>query len=163
MRFFDEKGRVFGLINIIDLLVILVILVAAGGVYYVRFSGLTPSSRVEEKTIEAVFLVNNVRMATVNVIKPGDKVRESKSNTFIGEVVGKDVQPTTVTVVQPDGTISETSSTSRKDVYVKVRGTGSVSENAIMMGSQEMRIGVRVQLKTNMWAVETTVMEIVLK
>lgn len=163
MRLFDQKGRVFGLINIIDLLVVLVILIAAGGVYYVRFSGLSPSRRVEEKTIEAVFLVNNVRSATVDVIKAGDKVRESKSNTFLGEVIGKEVQPTTVTVVQPDGTISESSSATRKDVYVKVRGVGSVSENAIVMGSQEMRIGARVQLKTNMWAVETTVMEIVLK
>jgi len=163
VRLFDEKGRVLGLINIIDLLVIMVILVAAGGVYYVRFSGLTPSSRVEQKTIEAVFLVNNVRSATVDVIKSGDKVRESKSNTFIGEVIGKDVQPTTVTVVQPDGTISESSSATRKDVYVKVRGTGSVSENAITMGSQEMRIGAKVSLKTNIWAVETTVMEIVIK
>lgn len=161
---FDEKGRLFGVINIIDLMVLVIILVAAGGVYYVRFwPGRAASTRGEPRTIEAVVLVQNVRMATVNVIKVGDKVRESKTNTFLAEVVAIDVKPSEVFVQEPDGRFVESTSTTKKDIYITLRGPGTVSENAIVLNGQEIRIGTRIAIKTNLYAVETTAMGITLK
>jgi hypothetical protein len=159
MRLFDEKARLFGVINIIDFLVVVLVLVAAGGFYQMRYGGLG-AAKPQTKAVEAVFLVQNVRMATVDVIKIGDQVRDSRTNNYLGEVVAIDVRPAEILSLQPDGRFVETTSPSRKDIYVTIRGPGTVSPNIIMLGSNEIRIGTRINLKTNLWAVETTVMAI---
>lgn len=164
MRLFDEKARLFGVINIIDLLVIVLVVVASGGFYYVRYgAGVSQANKAQPHTIEAVFLVNNVRMATVNVINVGDHVRDSRTNNYLGEIIALDVKPAEVVVQQPDGRLVESVSSSRKDIYVTLRGPGTVSPNNIILGTNEIRIGTRISLKTNMYAVETTVMEIKFK
>lgn len=164
MRLFDQKGRLFGLINIIDLLVLMLVTVGALGVYYVRFvPGRVAARRAEERGIEATVVVANVRMATVDVIKIGDRVRDSKTNAFLGEVINIDARPAEVVLQQPDGRFVESASTTRKDVYVTISGSGTVSENAITIGGSEIRIGTRIALKTNLYAVESTVMAINIK
>lgn len=157
----DSRGRLFGLINIIDLLVILAIVAAGYGFLHSRLAarGLA-ELRGKEQTIEVTFVVSNVRPATVNVIKPGDRVNDSRTNTYLGEVVSVDVRPAEIAVQGPDGRIYESTSQTRKDVWVTLRGPGRVSPNAILLGSTEVRIGAQVSLKTNIYAVQSTVMAI---
>lgn len=157
MHIIDNKGRIFGLINIIDLLVILVILAVV-----TRFgTGIHQSSAGSQvKEIETVLYVKEVKDATANVIKVGDTVKETKTNGVLGKVTDVEVKPSETLVETADGRIVVYPNPVLKDVYITVKGTGSVNENAIVLGSNEIRIGTSLQIKTNIYSVTSTVMEI---
>lgn len=157
MSFIDKKGRLFGLINVIDLLVIiLVVAVVARFALNPQKSSLTN----EEKKIQVVLLVKDVRDATANVIKEGDIVRETKTNNLLGKVTKVEVKPAETLVNTADGRVLNVPNPVLKDVYVTVEGSATVGENAIVLGGTEIRIGTAVQMKTNLYAVVATVMEI---
>lgn len=157
MHIIDNKGRIFGLINIIDLLVILVILAVVA-----RFGAKIHQSSVgsQAKDIEAVLYVKEVKDATADVIKVGDTVKETKTNGVLGKVTNVEVKPSETLVETADGRIVVYPNPVLKDVYITVKGTGSVNENAIVLGSNEIRIGTSLQIKTNIYSVTSTVMEI---
>ncbi|WP_213951311.1 DUF4330 domain-containing protein [Tepidanaerobacter syntrophicus] len=157
MHIIDNKGRIFGLINIIDLLVILVILAVVA-----RFGTKIHQSSVgsQAKDIETVLYVKEVKDATADVIKVGDTVKETKTNGVLGKVTNVEVKPSETLVETADGRIVVYPNPVLKDVYITVKGTGSVNENAIVLGSNEIRIGTSLQIKTNIYSVTSTVMEI---
>ena len=157
MSLIDKKGRVFGLINIIDLLVILLILAVVGR--FALKSQQQPAG-VESKNIEVVLLVKEVRDATANVIKEGDIVRETKSNTLLGKVTKVEVVPSDTLVDTADGRVVNYPNPILKDVYITLVGTGTASENAIVVGNSEIRIGTILNAKTNIYSVISTVMGI---
>lgn len=161
MTLIDSRGRLFGKVNIIDLLVVVMIVLAAYGYWHTRASSAGLAAlRGTDRQIEATFLVSNVRPATVDVIKVGDKVNDSRTNTYLGEITAVRVEPAEIAVTMPDGRIYESSSAIRKDVWVTLRGAGRVSPNAITLGSTEIRVGSQVSLKTNIFAVQSTTMAI---
>lgn len=157
MRLIDGKGRVLGIINIIDLLVILLILGVVGR--YAIKSQIKPAG-VQTKNIEITLLVKDVREATSGVIKEGDIVRETKTNLVLGKVTKVEVKPADTLVNTADGRVVNYPNPVLKDVYVTLVGTGTAGENAVVVGNSEVRIGTQLSVKTNIYAVLTTVMGI---
>ena len=156
MSLIDNKGRVFGLINIIDLLVILLIVAVIG-----RFALMQnkQSAGAVTRNIEVVVHVKEVRDATCNVVKVGDIVRETKTNGVLGKVTNVEIVPSETLVKLPMGVVVYPNPV-YKDMYITIQGQGSAGENAIVLGSNEIRIGTTLQLKTNMYSVTSTVMSI---
>ncbi|TYP57819.1 DUF4330 domain-containing protein [Thermosediminibacter litoriperuensis] len=157
MSLIDKKGRLFGLINIIDLMVILLIVAVAG-----RFALKAQQRPVgsAEKKIEVVLLVKDVRDATASVIKEGDIVRETKTNNLLGKITKVEVRPAETLVNTADGRVVSVPNPVLKDVYVTLEGSGTAGENAIVIGGTEIRIGTVLQIKTNIYSVVATVMGI---
>jgi hypothetical protein len=75
MGLIDNRGRLFGRINVIDFIVIVVVILFLAGVAYTR---LKPGNLqgIEPTTIEVTFLVPNVRGPSINAPELGDIVRE---------------------------------------------------------------------------------------
>jgi len=157
MSLIDNKGRIFGLINIIDLLVILLI-VAVVGRFTLRQK--QQSAGAVTKNIEVVVHVKEVRDATCNVIKVGDIVKETKTNAVLGKITNVKVVPSETLVETADGQVVVAPNPVYKDMYITLSGAGSAGENAIVLGSNEIRVGTTLQLKTNMYSVTSTVMSI---
>lgn len=157
MSLIDKKGRVFGLINIIDLLVILLIVAVVG-----RFTLMQKqkSAGAVTKNIEIVVHVKGVRDATCDVVKVGDVVKETKTNAVLGKITNVEVVPSETLVETADGRIVVAPNPVYKDMYITLQGLGSAGENAIVLGSNEIRVGTTLQLKTNMYSVTSTVMSI---
>ncbi|MDD4570857.1 MAG: DUF4330 domain-containing protein [Tepidanaerobacteraceae bacterium] len=157
MSFIDNKGRFFGLINIIDLLIIILVVAVIG-----RFTLKTQqkSAGAVTKNIEVVLHVKEVRDATADVIEVGDIVKETKTNAVLGEITNLDVKPSDTIVETADGRVVTYPNPVYKDIYITLIGSGSAGENAIVLGSNEIRVGTALQLKTNMYSVTTTVMSI---
>ncbi|MGI6485976.1 MAG: DUF4330 domain-containing protein [Thermoanaerobacterales bacterium] len=157
MKLIDGKGKVFGIINIIDLIVVLLVIAVVA-----RFAMSTTSSplTVETKNIEVVLQVKDVRDATANVIKEGDIVRETKTNVILGKVTKVDVTPAQTLVETADGRVVDYPNPVLKDVSITVVGTGTAGENAIVLGNSEIRIGTSLTVKTNLYSVISTVVEI---
>ncbi len=157
MGLIDKKGKILGLINIIDLLVILLVVAVVG-----RFTMKQNqrSAGVVTRNIEVVLHVKEVRDATADVIEVGDIVKETKTNGVLGKVTNVRVEPSDTLVETADGKVVVYPNPVYKDIYITVLGSGSAGENAIVLGSNEIRVGTTLQLKTNLYSVTSTVMKI---
>lgn len=153
VRLIDDKGRLFGRINVIDLLVVILVLALAGRFSYSRYiSKSLKAIRKEQKPIEVVLVVGAVRQPTVDAIRVGSKVMASKTSTLLGEVVKVEAKPANVVFTGNDGRTYEMPSPSRLDVYVTLRGLGQVSENAVFLGDTEVRVGTLIDIRSNIYA-----------
>ena len=157
MKIIDDKGKLFGLINITDLLAIVLIL-AVMGRFYLKAHQNPPG--LETKKIEVQVLLEEIRDATADVIEVGDIVRETKSNVVLGEVTNIDIKPSATLVETSDGRVVEYPNPVLKDAVITIVGEGTASENAIVVGNSEIRIGTKLGMKTNIYAVTGTVMTI---
>jgi len=83
-----------------------------------------------------------------------------KTNAVLGKVTNVKVVPSETVVETADGRLVVASNPIYKDMYITIQGTGTAGENAIVLGSNEIRIGTTLQLKTNMYSVTSTVMSI---
>ncbi|NLG86481.1 MAG: DUF4330 domain-containing protein [Firmicutes bacterium] len=159
MRLIDEKGRLFGLVNIIDLAVLVLIIAVAArvGLKSKLLKAVNPSTL---QPVEVVLLVEDVRSATADAIAEGDTVLNTKSNAVLGELIKKEVVPAVKEIETADGRLVKAESPFRKDVYITVRGQGQVTGNVIILGGYEMRVGANAQVKGLKFAVNSTVFSV---
>ena len=151
----DSKGRLFGKINLLDLVVLLAILAVAGRFAYGAVKGPAAAPAGQDQVIEMTLRIPAVTDWTVDVIKVGDELYDSKSNTRMGKIVETWTEPAVVVREMPDGIVPHVSDT-HFDLYVTVRGPARVSPNGITMSGIEVKVGRSNQYKSAFWAATGT-------
>lgn len=157
-RFLDERGRIFGKVNVVDVLVLLVI-VAIVVFAVVRFGGAT----AERVPLKVTYTVEEVRQATVDAIArsvPLDATVRDESGTVLGKVEGVEVQATQVEYMTPEGEVKAFDSPIFNDVDIVVRGEGSRSGDTLRIGSVPMVVGRKVTLRGSGFEVQSVIMDI---
>lgn len=116
----DNKGRLFGKINIVDLLIVLLIVTAIGATVY-KF-GFSAHSDVNESDlkIEYVLKTRGVREFTSNSINPGDEIYDEETDDFIGIVTDVRKEEAMDFITKADGTIEYVPKPERYDVFITV-------------------------------------------
>lgn len=159
MRIVDERGRLFGWINLVDLgVIVLVLALAAAGVYKLVTARAGPVRVTRD--VDFTVLVQEVRQATVDVVDAGDLVYEHDSSLPFGTVSAVEVLPATKHAQTSEGEWVLAELPDRYDLVLTVRAQAVVSETAVVVGRMEIRIGTMVTLKTATYAVETRVIGI---
>jgi Domain of unknown function (DUF4330) len=138
-RIVDDRGRLFGRVNIVDLLVLLVI-VAVVVFVAVRFA-----SPTETVPVQITFLVKNIDNRAVEPFKSVGTLEDGGGNV-IGTIEKADVIPTPVELVTLQGELKVFDSFVRSDVSIVVSTTGSVSGDTVHVGRLAARVGAIVQL-----------------
>jgi hypothetical protein len=152
----DEKGRLFGLINIIDLAVVMILLlVLAAGIY--KFLYVNPEYQPELKTVRVELAVEGVRQPTVDAIAVGDQVREKNSNGYFGIIRDIKVSPAVETVATAAGTLVEAEIPGRYDLLLTLESPAEVTEEFVRITGQQIRIGLTPVIRTRTYQVETIV------
>lgn len=135
MKLIDEKGRLFGKINLIDLAVILVVVVAVGALA-MKFFGNDAVDAVKnpDVTISYEVVCEDVPLS----------VAEYCTENYSGQLLssGK-LLPAYITGC----TMTETAE--GYDLYFTIEGTCSYTGNTYSMGSQEVRVGMEHLVKTS--------------
>ncbi|HWI61030.1 MAG TPA: DUF4330 domain-containing protein [Symbiobacteriaceae bacterium] len=145
MTIIDQKGRLFGKVNLLDLLVVLAVLGA--GSWYVYDKFLAPPPPVGNDTVEVTVLVREVREATVNIVQPGLQVSDSRNNAYLGEVIAVRTVP-----AKKFGDNGEVTATGTFfDHYVTIRGKGNITAASITLGGVAMKVGAEQPLASNVW------------
>ncbi|NTW05060.1 MAG: DUF4330 domain-containing protein [Peptococcaceae bacterium] len=137
MKLIDKEGKVFGIINVIDLSVLLLVLLVAVGVGY-KYS--QKSQQTQNVTVEFQVMVPHIRPEIAKAIKIGDKMVQGTSYT---SVVVKDVQikPGYSVNVDAKGQRVESYDPYLVDIYVTNTGKTTLSSASIAMGGQDIRAG----------------------
>ena len=157
-RFLDDRGRIFGKVNVVDILVLLVI-VAVVVFAVVRFT----SAGSEKLPLKVTYTVEAVREATVEAIQRSVPINASVSDeggTVLGRVDRVDVRPTKVEYMTPEGELKAFDSPIFNDVEIVVRGEGSRSGDTLRIGSVPMVVGRKVTLRGSGFEVQSVIMDV---
>jgi len=159
MKIINEKGKLFGLINIIDLGVLLLVLaLAAGGFMYMNRKEAPPQAEMQEYHI--TLKCSGYGDDVVNAIKVGARLYYSSGLTDI-VITDVRVEPAKVDVNTSDGRIVVQDHPTLKDIYVTVKLKDSLDDPMIYINNLHVTVGKDITLKTTRVEVPAKVTSIV--
>lgn len=160
MKIVNEKGKLFGIINIVDLLVLLAVIVAVAAIGTQVFG-----SKVQDAISPQVDCI-----AEVTVIgTPPRIVKEVERQNLKGQrlVAGNEylsatiedvmIEDYVVQAVTADGTIVDARDPSKKDVTFRIKTRVSQGTPSPKIGSQELRAGKTFIVKTQTFECSGTI------
>lgn len=155
----DSKGRLFGLINIIDLAILILLLVLVGAYFY-RDRGATETS-APMATVKV--LCPYLRPEVALQIHEGDQLlaRGQLQPVFVKELRIEQARDS-----EPDakGKIILQEHPFRKDVYLTLEGPVSINGAEIYLAGQQVRAGIdKYIMKTQYFEAEGEVLEVILQ
>ena len=159
MKLIDEKGRLFGNLNLIDLHVIVQILAVGAAVCWKLLAGRAPGSVSTEPDViqanEEMTVRFTVRCSSVDEtylsafdehVRGASLVRDS--SVLNGKVLDYAVEPSTSTQLDAEGNSVLMTDQDRYDVVFTVEYTGNMEANALTDGDQLIRIGQGYVIRT---------------
>lgn len=131
----DKKGKLFGKINLVDISVILIIIIAVAATYF-KFN-LSAHSDVTRSDAEVIVTLRatGVRDFTVDAYEVGDKVYDDESGKYVGEIVEKTTTEAKDHLTKTDGTVSEQLLPERSNLIIKVKSSALVREDGVVLES----------------------------
>lgn len=157
MKLMDEKGKLFGLINIIDLMAVVVLaLLIFGGVKRLKSQPI-----IADKTSEAIitYEVEDVRMATVENVVVGDPIYHYDKNEYIGEIVEVEHREYTEPV-EFNGEWVSSAVPNKYVVSFKVKADVKNNPEVVLAGGEQTRVGTQYRMKNKRIGFFGTAMEV---
>ena len=149
MKLIDEKGRLFGKINVIDLCVVLVLVLAVAG-FFVKNASFDKAEKTTAP-ITYTLKVKAVRMQTVNelIATKGKEIRTPKLNELLGTIEEVTYTDAHDFVVDKNGSYVTSIQPDKYDVTVIVTTNGSETPKGIYTeGGKQLFIGEGVGIDT---------------
>jgi hypothetical protein len=147
MKLIDERGNLFGKLNIIDLLIVLIIVAGLVGVNYkLGFIKKMGDNEVERKAIVKLW-VKNVSKYSPDAVNVGDTVRELKSNSEIGKIINKEVAPTKEAAPDANGKWILSEVPDKNDIFITLETTSVNANGEVKLGSKDGKVGATVEIK----------------
>ncbi len=146
MKIVNEKGKLFGLINIIDLSIIILILLI-GAVFLFKPSGTSVTSSETMQDITVTFR-GTVRVGEqIKALKEGDQLISilNPEDARIKSITFSDLQ---VPISTADGKQVYSPDPLRKELVVKFSMKTAGGNGIIRLGTQEVAVGKNFTLKT---------------
>ncbi len=135
----DKKGKLFGKVSIVDLLVLLVVVVGIAGVFLVKgkldkneiqadASQMLIASNAEKDILEIELKVKEVRDITRDAVIVGDDVYLVQTQKRLGTVARVESEPAVRQVEADNGTVYQAVVPERYDVTIVVETNGKQTD-----------------------------------
>lgn len=151
MKIINEKGKLFGIINPVDLIVVVLILSIVGGFGYrmvsakLNANGGTPFTQEKEAYVTLYASLQTPEVASsINI---GDKLVANNQYTD-AEVVDVKVEPAAYVSPNSDGKAVKSEHPLWKDLTITIKGKVNPSSVILKVGDQEVRVGYPFIFKT---------------
>lgn len=139
----------------------MVLILSIGGFY--KISRANPTDMIRPKPIELKIIVMNREKIGVDVIKEGDILKEYDTGTILGQIKKVEVYPASTEVVTTEGEIKAAEIPDRYDLIITIDGEAIVTDNSIISGKSELRIGNKLVLRTKTYALDSIILEVNVK
>lgn len=133
----DDKGKLFGKISIIDLLVVCLVLAAIAGAYYKFGKSNTISLISKPDKIEMTFFTEDVPAYVGAAIKPGDTVKDRVVGAALGKVKEVIVGPDIIYSANDQGKVVKSSKEGYASLKLVIEGEGVYSNNGITFSNMD--------------------------
>lgn len=158
----NKEGKIFGLVNIVDLfVVILVVILGFGGVS--KFSklnslGLKPQ---DEATIEIV--MEEVTEGFIDNVYEGQMLYDSIRGNNFGEVVSYTFKPHKEIILDKLGNGEITEIPNSYDLFITVDVKGTFDGDGLLIETKRYFIGSETRLKSDVYVSNTDILNITKK
>ena len=119
-----KDGKLFGKLNLIDLVTILVVLLLIAGAI-LKFGVLQKDAQGAKETFQFTILVEGIRNFTIENLKVGDKLYDSVTKECIGTITAVESKPATVASTRADGSYVMATMDDRYDVTIHLETQGT--------------------------------------
>ena len=159
----DEKGRLFGKISVIDILVILAVFVLTAGFLYNRTSQNIRQIIAADTPIYVTFMVEGVRDFSFGAVDTGDVFFRQHERTIpLGTVTEVTRGPAYDIIILADGTAQYAPMVGRYNMFITLSGIGSITDAGFFLnGTQQMSVGGSMTLQSNRFLATVRVYDVI--
>lgn len=155
----DEKGKIFGKVNIIDMAAVLLAFALIGGIYY-KFL-IESKSVTELDVLRYQVVVEEIRRPSVDALNKTVEVYDERTGSYMGEIIDKTVVPAHDYIEKIDGTIVKARVPGKYDMKLIIEAPGLETEHGFFVnGNIEIKRGSKLKLTSKLIAVEAQVEDI---
>lgn len=159
MGLINKEGKLFGIINIIDLAVIVLIaVVVVGGAS--RLKKAAPQVISESQKALLTIEVKDVRKPTVDNVEVGDELYYYDKGQYLGKIVKKEVSNYKEAVPTSEGKLVLSDVPEKYKMELIVESNAINSTDNINIGGEQVRVGTEYRMKNKNIAVFGTVFKI---
>ncbi len=156
----NRDGKLFGKVSIIDIVVVVLVIVLALGVYKMFVGGSSAVVTSSEK-VECTFIIKNVRSYTADALAKKGPLYDKVSKEYIGEITDVEVENGLYQVNMANGSFRQTVPEDRYNVYVTVEFDGKASDNGYYTAANKyLGAGTSLGITTKYAECESTVYSI---
>lgn len=147
MKIINNQGKLFNVINIVDLTVLIIIgAVILGGVY--KYTGSSPLMPATDYSSDVIITVKYITsdVGELNAIEKGDQLVANNmlQPIFVDDVI---IKPQKEAILQ-ESKLVEVDHPFNKEIYITIKGQAHINGVDIHMANQIVRIGSTFYLKT---------------
>lgn len=128
MKLVDDKGRIFGKFNVVDMVIVLAILVIIGGGAYRMISGASITETTFSSVETVQFVVKVERVRDYDMVRVGDDLYDKDSGKCIGTIVAIEKEQAQDRIALDDGSIVLGDTQDRINLYMTLEAEGEVNE-----------------------------------
>ncbi len=151
MKILDEKGRLFRKVNIVDLLVLLIVLLAVFGIFWKLLGPSVKTAVAPEVKMTAVLRLRGASPFLVKELETNDQVGKKlvAGNDYTSATITKvTFEPYVIQATTADGTVVDATDPSKKDVMITIECMVPKNTAVPKVANQEIRAGRTFTLKT---------------
>lgn len=137
----DKNEKLFGKINIIDLLIILVIIAAAVFFATKAFTPAQEAAKTDTSTVRVQFFCYKAQVGAADAIEIGAPAFEDTTNVDFGKVVAVESEPSYTYFVDADGNQAKAEVAYNDAVTVTVELQGNLTEKGLYVGGRLYGVG----------------------
>lgn len=152
MKIINEKGKLFGIINIVDLLVLVAVIAVAAGVGYKLFASQIKEAGAEQVKMTVTVRVRGATPFLVNEVERNNQVGKKtvNGNSYTNATItDMKIEPYDQQVVTADGEIKTARDPDKRDIVFTIETTVPKNTPTPSIGTQEVRAGRTLIVKTN--------------
>ena len=149
MKIIDEKGKIFGKINIFDLIVLIALVIFVGVVGYKYVNNKRQANNmIPTKTY--IITVKTFAMPPTysEALKKDERIYYDSDKFVNAKIVDVREEPAIITVQTADGQLIEAESVELKDVTIDIEVEDSLAADDIRVGRYAVAVGGKFTVKT---------------
>ncbi len=160
MKWIDEKGKLWGRINIIDLALILIVLAALAFVG-MKFLGKGEIAIISEKqSVTVSIFTNGVFPFVKEQMQTGDEVRLQSNNALMGKIERLDIRNGFALIATADGRWVEADIPEKYSIDIVINGEAVKSGDSLSIGGTPLLVGSEVTIKGPKFWVKGIIMDV---
>lgn len=128
MKLVDDKGKLFGKINIVDLVVIISCIVLVGGIVFRSVSGKGINEEAFEAAENIQYVVKIAGVRDFGMLVVGDEIFDNNSSLSIGHIIDVEKEAAVSRIAMDDGTQVLGATLDTFDIYLTIEVEGEVNE-----------------------------------
>jgi hypothetical protein len=155
-----EKGKLFGLLNVVDIVVVLVVLAAIVGVVAKTHVLRKMTAKSAVVPVRTVVYIDDILPVEAQVPKAGDVIREFSSGDELGVVRAIQIEDHREKAADAQGNWHMNPVPGRKTLILTLDGSLTDSSNQIKVGTIDVKVGGKITITSDLYSFQGYIIDV---